>query len=406
MNQGTPPRATAGWRWQTRWQAKASDGRRAQGQMPGLPAKALLQAQLRQQGLVLERTSRQLVRSKARVRNKDIFHMTRQLSTLLKTGVPLLQALSLLSRTQTHLPMRELIQCIEQRVGQGSSLADALHDSGHFNALYIHMVQAGEAAGILDTCLERLADTLERNALLAGKVRSALAYPAIVMVIAVLVLALIMVAVVPVFEEVFLNSGQPLPMPTQLILSISRGVSSSWPFLLAALPLAYGLHAAGRLQFLKLTWERWQLHLPGVRGLVSTSVMARWSQTLAALLAAGIPLPEALVPAGQACDHSIYSRLSEQWSRQVQQGTRLSEALDQYGHVPALIVQMVHTGEETGAMDILLARVGQLMDAQLQESIRTLSTLIEPLIIVVLGLLIGSMLVALYLPIFRMGQLF
>ena len=152
--------------------------------------------------------------------------------------------------------------------------------------------------------------------------------------------------------------------------------------------------------------EKLQLRLPGVRSLVSTAVMARWSQTLAALLAAGVPLAEALPPAGQACDHSVYQQLSAKWSQQVAQGTRLSEALAQHGHVPALMVQMVHTGEETGAMALLLSRIGQLMDAQLQEHIRTLSTLMEPLIIVVLGLVIGGILVALYLPIFRMGQLF
>jgi len=268
------------------------------------------------------------------------------------------------------------------------------------------MVQAGESAGILDDCLERLADTLERNALLAGKVRSALAYPAIVMVIAMLVLGLIMVAVVPVFEEVFLGSGQPLPLPTQMILAISRWLQA-WSPALLLLPLAaYALHGSGKTAALIQSLEKLQLRLPGVRSLVSTAVMARWSQTLAALLAAGVPLAEALPPAGQACDHSVYQQLSAKWSQQVAQGTRLSEALAQHGHVPALMVQMVHTGEETGAMALLLSRIGQLMDAQLQEHIRTLSTLMEPLIIVVLGLVIGGILVALYLPIFRMGQLF
>lgn len=406
MKGPAPSAARWPWRWQTQWSARTTDARIVQGNFAGRAPKALVQARLRQQGLKVERVRYRLQSTRAKVRHKDITSFTRQLSTLLKTGVPLMQAFDLLIRTQTHGPTRQLLLTLQQGIGQGLSLADALQGTPYFSALYISMVQAGETAGILDSTLERLADTLERNAVLAGKVRSALAYPAIVMVIAVAVLVLIMVAVVPVFEEVFLNSGQPLPVPTQIILALSRGLSSSAPALLALLPLLYALHMAGRMQWLHRTVEKLQLRIPGLRDLVSTAVMARWSQTLAALLAAGVPLAEALPPAGQACDHGVYQALSDQWSRQVQQGTRLSEALEQHGHVPTLIIQMVHTGEETGAMDTLLARTGQLMDAQLQEQIRTLSTLIEPLIIVVLGLLIGGMLVALYLPIFRMGQLF
>jgi type IV pilus assembly protein PilC len=398
MKGAAPSTARWPWQWQTQWSARTTDARIVQGSFAGRAPKALVQARLRQQGLKVERIRHLLQSTRAKVRHKDITSFTRQLSTLLKTGIPLMQAFDLLIRTQTHGPTRQLLLTLQQGVGQGLSLANALQGTPYFSALYISMVQAGETAGILDHTLERLADTLERNSVLAGKVRSALAYPAIVMVIAVAVLVLIMVAVVPVFEEVFLNSGQPLPVPTQIILALSRGLSSSVPALLALLPLLYALQMAGRMQWLHRTVEKLQLRIPGLRNLVSTAVMARWSQTLAALLAAGVPLAEALPPAGQA--------LSDQWCRQVQQGTRLSEALEQHGYVPALIIQMVHTGEETGAMDSLLARTGQLMDAQLQEQIRTLSTLIEPLIIVVLGLLIGGMLVALYLPIFRMGQLF
>ena len=394
------------WRWQTQWQAHSSDARQIKGHAPGRQPKALVMAQLRQQGLTPTRIRYRLLRTQQRARAKDITSLTRQLSTLIKTGVPLMQALDLLMRTQTPGPVQQLLSQLQQAIGQGSSLADALRSSGQFSSLYISMVQAGETAGILDDCLERLAETLERNALLAGKVRSALAYPVIVMVIALLVLGLIMVAVVPVFEEVFLGSGQALPLPTQFILALSRWLQAWSPGLLLLPPLAYALHISGKTKTLHQTLEKLQLRIPGVRSLVSTAVMARWSQTLAALLSAGVPLAEALPPAGQASDHSVYQALSAKWSQQVAQGTRLSEALAQHGNVPALIIQMVHTGEETGAMALLLSRIGQLMDSQLQEHVRTLSTLMEPVIIVVLGLVIGGILVALYLPIFRMGQLF
>lgn len=405
----TPPSSVTThwpWRWETQWQAQSPNAQHIKGHAPGRQPKALVMAQLRQQGLTPTRIRYRLLRTQQPVRARDITSLTRQLSTLIRTGVPLMQALNLLTRTQAPGPVQQLLSQLQQAIAEGSSLAEALRSSGQFGSLYISMVQAGETAGILDECLERLAETLERNALLAGKVRSALAYPAIVMVIAMLVLVLIMVAVVPVFEEVFLGSGQPLPLPTQLILSLSRGLQAWSPALLALPLLAYPLHMSGKTKGLQLTLEKLQLRIPGVRNLVSTAVMARWSQTLASLLAAGVPLAEALPPAGQACDHSVYQRLSAKWSQQVAQGTRLSEALAQHGHVPALMIQMVHTGEETGAMALLLSRIGQLMDTQLQEQIRTLSTLMEPLIIVVLGVVIGGILVALYLPIFRMGQLF
>lgn len=405
----TPPSSVTThwpWRWETQWQAQSPNAQHIKGHAPGRQPKALVMAQLRQQGLTPTRIRYRLLRTQQPVRARDITSLTRQLSTLIRTGVPLMQALNLLTRTQAPGPVQQLLSQLQQAIAEGSSLAEALRSSGQFGSLYISMVQAGETAGILDECLERLAETLERNALLAGKVRSALAYPAIVMVIAMLVLVLIMVAVVPVFEEVFLGSGQPLPLPTQLILSLSRGLQAWSPALLALPLLAYPLHMSGKTKGLQLTLEKLQLRIPGVRNLVSTAVMARWSQTLASLLAAGVPLAEALPPAGQACDHSVYQRLSAKWSQQVAQGTRLSEALAQHGHVPALMIQMVHTGEETGTMALLLSRIGQLMDTQLQEQIRTLSTLMEPLIIVVLGVVIGGILVALYLPIFRMGQLF
>ena len=405
----TPPSSVTThwpWRWETQWQAQSPNAQHIKGHAPGRQPKALVMAQLRQQSLTPTRIRYRLLRTQQPVRARDITSLTRQLSTLIRTGVPLMQALNLLTRTQAPGPVQQLLSQLQQAIAEGSSLADALRSSGQFGSLYISMVQAGETAGILDECLERLAETLERNALLAGKVRSALAYPAIVMVIAMLVLVLIMVAVVPVFEEVFLGSGQPLPLPTQLILSLSRALQAWSPALMALPLLAYALHMSGKTKGLQLTLEKLQLRIPGVRNLVSTAVMARWSQTLASLLAAGVPLAEALPPAGQACDHSVYQRLSAKWSQQVAQGTRLSEALAQHGHVPALMIQMVHTGEETGAMALLLSRIGQLMDTQLQEQIRTLSTLMEPLIIVVLGVVIGGILVALYLPIFRMGQLF
>jgi type IV pilus assembly protein PilC len=233
-------------------------------------------------------------------------------------------------------------------------------------------------------------------------------YPCVVMAVAVAVLVLILVFVVPVFEEVFQSFGADLPWPTQMVVSLSEGLSSAGP--LAALALLLGLWvwqrpqgAPARIQALR---DRWLLKLPLLGPLIGTAVVARWAQTLSALLAAGVPLSEALGPVAQACDHAVYERVTTQLQRQVVQGSRLSEGMARSGRFPDMIVQLCATGEETGAMDSLLARAGGLMETEVGDRVNGLSSLLEPLIIVLLGGLIGGILVAMYLPIFRLGQVF
>jgi type IV pilus assembly protein PilC len=347
--------------------------------------------------------------SPARVKPADLSLMTRQLSALLRAGVPLLQALDMLSRSLNAVALMEVVQAVRDDVASGMALHEALarHPS-HFSGLYTSMVQAGEAAGILDTMVERLAHTLEKNEALRSRVRSALMYPCVVMAVAVAVLVLILVFVVPVFEEVFQSFGADLPWPTQMVVSLSEGLSSSGP--LAALALLLGLWvwqrpqgAPARIQALR---DRWLLKLPLLGPLIGTAVVARWAQTLSALLAAGVPLSEALGPVAQACDHAVYERVTTQLQRQVVQGSRLSEGMARSGRFPDMIVQLCATGEETGAMDSLLARAGGLMETEVGDRVNGLSSLLEPLIIVLLGGLIGGILVAMYLPIFRLGQVF
>jgi type IV pilus assembly protein PilC len=270
------------------------------------------------------------------------------------------------------------------------------------------MGQAGEAAGILDTMMERLSLTLEKNEAMRSKIRSALMYPIAVMAVALGILVLILVWVVPVFQDVFQSFGAELPLATQMVVGMSHALVRAWP---AALPLALLLlwaaqnnsPAASRMrQWLARWWLRW----PVLGPLLTTAVVARWAQTLSALLAAGVPLTEALGPTAQACDHAVFARTTLQIQRQVVQGQSLSESMDQSGRFPAMIVQLCATGEETGALDSLLSRAGSLMESALDDQVNGLSSLLEPLIIVVLGGFIGAILVAMYLPIFSLGQVF
>ena len=390
------------------WQGRDAQGRPTQGRLNAHTA-GLARAQLRRQGVQSVRLQRLWWDRPPRVRPSDLSLMTRQLAALLRAGVPLLQSLDMLSRSLTSVALLNIVQQVHNDVASGSALHEALaRHPAHFTRLYTSMVQAGESAGILDTMMERLAHTLEKNEALRSRVRSALVYPTAVMGVAISVLVLILVFVVPVFEDVFKSFGAELPWATQIVVALSDGLSASGPVAVVVALLClwfWQRPQAGQAQF-KAAKDRWLLKLPMLGPLMGTAVVARWAQTLSALLSAGVPLAEALGPVGQACDHSVYEGVTLQLQRQVTQGSRLSEGMAQSDRFPPMIVQLCATGEETGAMDQLLARAGGLMETELDDRVNGLSSLLEPLIIVVLGGLIGGILVAMYLPIFRLGQVF
>ncbi len=390
------------------WQGLDAQGRLAQGRLNAADA-GLARAQLRRQGLQQVQLQRLWWSRTPQVRPRDLALMTRQLAALLQAGVPLLQSLQMLSRSLTSATLAEVVSQIQAEVAAGTALHEALaHHPAHFSGLYCSMVQAGESAGILDSLMERLAHTLEKNEGLRSRVRSALVYPAAVLGVALGVLVLILVFVVPVFEDVFKSFGAELPWATQVVVHLSEGLSASWP--LVILVLLVGIWGWQRPQAaqaqIKKTWDRWLLKWPLFGALIATAVLARWAQTLSALLSAGVPLAEALGPVAQACDHAVYERATLQLQRQVAQGVHLSEAMAQSGRFTPMIVQLCATGEETGSLDSLLARAGGLMETELDDQVNGLSSLLEPLIIVVLGGFIGCILVAMYLPIFRLGQVF
>ncbi len=404
MTKPSPPRPERVFQWQGR----DDQGQPGQGQMQAHNA-GLAHAKLRRLGWQGVRLQRVWLPPSKRVSPRDLSLMTRQLTALLRAGVPLLQALQMLSRSLSSPALVQVVQAVQNEVAAGMALhaALALHPQ-HFTGLFISMVQAGEAAGILDTMMERLAQTLEKNEVLRAKVRSALMYPLAVMGVASAVVVLILVFVVPVFEEVFQSFGAQLPWATQAVVALSEGLSASGPWVAACLLLLVLLwqRFEGFRAGLQVRRDRWLLQWPLLGSLIGTAVVARWAQTLSALLAAGVPLAEALGPTAQACDHAVYARTTLRLQRLVAQGSRLSEAMAQSGRFPAMLVQLCATGEETGSLDVLLMRAGGLMETELEDRVNGLSSLLEPLLIVVLGGLIGGILVAMYLPIFRLGQVF
>ena len=390
-----------------RWQGMDSLGRLQSGVLES-DHPALARARLRREGITVQVLQRQWWSASESVRPRAVAAMTRQWAALIRAGVSLVPALQMLERSSASPALARVLGQVRADVETGSALAAALaRHSAHFSALYVAMVHAGESAGILDTMMERLALTLEKNEALGRRLRSAMTYPMVVTVIALAVLVLLLVLVVPVFEDVFQSLGAPLPWSTRLILTISQGLSTHAPWLLLGCAV---LALLGRRQWQNPWWQRqWHrrlLDLPGLGVLMATAVSARWAHTLSALLAAGVPLTEALPTAGQASGHPVYARINEHLMRRVAQGGRLSEGMAHTGRFPDMLVQLCATGEDTGTLADLLDKAAVLMSEELDARIAALSSLIEPLIIVVLGGAIGVILVAMYLPIFRLGQAF
>lgn len=391
-----------------RWSGLDPQGRPQRGTLQALHAD-LARAQLRRQGIQKAQVQRLWWSPPDGIKSKDLATMTRQWAAMLKAGVPVVQALAMLCKSMAHKSLVRVMQTVLSDVTSGIALHDALARHPRvFSSLFVHMVQAGESAGILDEIMERLSQTLEKNEALRSKIRSALMYPIAVLLVATGILVLILMWVVPVFEDVFQSLGAPLPWSTQVVVSLSDSLVQTWPLFLAmlTLPIWAAQHKGPSASRLRLWAAQWFLRWPVLGPLLTTSIVARWSQTLSALLSAGVPLTEALGPTAQACDHPVFERATFQLQRRVVQGSSLSEAMGQTERFPAMIVQLCATGEETGALDTLLGRAGSLMVTELDDQVNGLTSLLEPLIIVVLGGLIGAILVAMYLPIFNLGQVF
>jgi type IV pilus assembly protein PilC len=391
-----------------RWTATDNQGQLQSGQIQATSTD-LARVQLRRQGLQRVQLQRLWWSKTESIKAKDLSIMTRQWSAMQKAGVPVVQALGMLCRSTHTKALVQVMQTVRNDVESGMALHAALgNHPRHFSSLFVHMVEAGESAGILDAMMERLSMTLEKNEALRAKIRSALMYPITVLFVALGILVLILVLVVPVFQDVFQSFGAELPWSTQLVVNLSGALVNGWPAVLILLLMFYwgSQQNTPALVRLKDRLAHWFLTWPLLGHLLTTAVVARWAQTLSALLAVGVPLSEALGPTAQACDHPVFKRSTLQLQRRVIQGSSLSEAMSQVGLFPVMIVQLCATGEETGTLDRLLHRAGDLLETELNDQINGLTSLLEPLIIVVLGGFIGAILVAMYLPIFSLGQVF
>jgi len=388
------------------WEGRDKGGKVVRGEVRSV-SEAAVNATLRRQGIIVQKVKKQKFGSGGKVRDKDIALFTRQLATMMKAGVPLLQCFDIVSKGAANPAVSRLLIEIKTEVETGSSLAQAFRKYPlYFDALFCNLVQAGEQAGILETLLDRLATYKEKILAIKSKIKSALFYPIAIIVVAFIITAVIMIFVIPAFKEVFSNFGADLPAPTLFVMAISDWFVSYWYIIF---PVIIGavigfLEAWKRSLPVQIFMDRLMLKLPVFGDLVLKSTIARWTRTMATMFAAGVPLVEALDSVGGASGNYVYLMATKRIQQEVSTGTSLTLAMQNSGVFPNMVLQMCSIGEETGALDGMLGKVADFYEAEVDDAVEALSSLMEPMIMVVLGTLIGGMVIAMYLPIFKMGQ--
>lgn len=388
------------------WQGKDRQGKLTRGEMRAL-GENQVQATLRRQGIFPTKIKRRRLSGGKKISPKDLAVFTRQLATMMKAGVPLLQAFDIVGRGNSNPSVSKLLNDIRLDVETGTSLNAAFRKFPlYFDNLYCNLVEAGEAAGILDQLLDRLAVYMEKTEAIKSKIKSALMYPTSVVVVAIIVVAVIMIFVVPAFKETFTSFGADLPAPTLLVMAISEFFVSYWWLIFGTLGggVYFFLQSWKRSQNVQRLMDKLLLKIPIFGVLIEKSVIARWTRTLATMFAAGVPLVEALDSVGGASGNWVYQTATEQIQRDVSSGTSLTNAMTSTGIFPNMVLQMCAIGEESGSIDHMLGKAADFYEAEVDDMVAGLSSLMEPIIIVFLGGLIGGIVVAMYLPIFKLGQ--
>jgi len=388
------------------WEGKDKAGKVIRGEMRA-GGQAVVNATLRRQGILVTKVRQQRRKLGGKVKPKDIALFTRQLATMMKAGVPLLQSFEIVSKGTNNPAVAKLLTDIKTEVETGAALAAAFRKHPlYFDAPFCNLVAAGEQAGILETLLDRLATYKEKILAIQSKIKSALFYPIAIIAVAFIITAVIMIFVIPAFKQVFTSFGADLPAPTLMVMAISDWFVSYWyiifPVIFAAI---WGfLEAWKRSLPVQIFMDRLVLRIPVFGDLVKKSCIARWTRTLATMFAAGVPLVEALESVGGAAGNYIYQQATRQIQNEVSTGTSLTVAMQNTSVFPSMVLQMCAIGEETGALDGMLGKVADFYEQEVDDAVEALSSLMEPMIMVVLGTLTGGMVIAMYLPIFKLGQ--
>ena len=388
------------------WIGTDKAGKTLRGEMTA-SAEVLVNTTLRRQGIKIIKVKKVKEGWGSAVSDKDITLFTRQLATMMKAGIPLLQAFDIVGKGHNNPAVRKLLVDIKTQIETGSSLKAAFEKYPlYFDALFCNLIGAGEQAGILDSLLDRLATYKEKIQAIKSKIKSALFYPVTIIAVAFIITAVIMIFVIPAFKQVFSSFGADLPGPTLVVMAISDFFVKFW-YLIFGIVIGgvWGfLYIWKRSKSVQIVMDRIALRLPVFGGLVRKAVIARWTRTLSTMFAAGVPLVEALDSVAGAAGNHEYWVATKKIQTEVSTGSSLMAAMQNAEVFPNMVLQMVSIGEEAGSLDSMLSKVSDFYEAEVDDAVEALSSLMEPVIMVVLGTLIGGMVVAMYLPIFKMGQ--
>ncbi len=388
------------------WEGKDRNGKQVRGEIRAA-GENQVKSSLRRQGVTPTKIKKRRMRSGRSIKPKDLAIFTRQLATMMKAGVPLLQAFDIVGRGNPNPSVTKLLNDIRTDVETGTSLSVAFRKFPiYFDNLYCNLVEAGESAGILDQLLDRLAVYMEKTEAIKSKIKSALMYPITVLIVAFVVVSVIMIFVIPSFKEVFTSFGGELPMPTLVVIAMSEFFIKYWYLIFGGIGggVYFFLESWKRNEKMQKVMDRIMLKLPIFGILVEKSCIARWTRTLSTMFAAGVPLVEALDSVGGASGNAVFADATVKIQQEVSTGTALTAAMTNANLFPSMVLQMCAIGEESGSIDHMLGKAADFYEAEVDDMVAGISSLMEPIIIVILGTVIGGIVVAMYLPIFKLGQ--
>ena len=389
------------------WEGKDKKGKSVKGEIRAT-GESFVSATLRRQGITVTKVKKQSsFASKGSVSDKDITLFTRQLATMMKAGVPLLQSFDIVGKGHSNPAVAKLLLDIKSDVETGSSMSAAFRKYPlYFDSLFCNLIGAGEQAGILDTLLDRLATYKEKILAIKSKIKSALFYPISIIVVAFVIVAVIMIFVIPAFKTLFDGFGAELPAPTLIVMAISDTFVQWWWAIFGSIGFGiwFFFYTWKRSLSMQATMDRLILKVPVFGPLIRKATIARWARTLATMFSAGVPLVEALDSVAGAAGNRVYYDATKKVQSEISTGTSLTVAMQNTNVFPNMVLQMTAIGEESGALDAMLSKVADFFEAEVDDAVDALASLMEPVIMVVLGVLIGGLVIAMYLPIFKMGS--
>lgn len=388
------------------YEGKNKQGKNVVGELE-VAGEAQLKVILRKQGITVTKLKRKSTLFAKRIKPIDITIMTRQFATMMKTGVPIMVSLDIMAKSASNAAMRKLLTGVRSELETGSGLNQALRKyPEYFDTLYVNLVAAGEQAGVLETLMDRLATYREKTEKIKQSIKSAMMYPMIVVIVAIVVVGIIMVFVVPAFKGAYESFGGSLPFPTQVVVIISDFLAKFWYI---AIGLVVGSYFAFKYiwaQFpgLRRWWSMNQIRMPVFGQMIKDSIVARFCRTLSTLFAAGVPLVDALPTIGKATGNALFEEAADSIRKDISIGNPLTSSLQKTGLFPQMVIQLLNIGEESGALDNMAGKAAEFYEEKVDKQVEGISASIEPLMIVFLGIIIGGLVVALYLPIFGLAD--